>query len=690
MPASSAHRLDAVGALSADREPDALLAARQAFFSKSPAPSPRAPHDRPCTGELERLLEIEYGERQVLALPLVSDPLSRDDADLALLRRSCRLRIPLTPEKLLGHASGDPRTLTVLAEMWPETVRRHGADHAEKVLRASLLDERCEAARLAFLLDCAESARLSPLSAAEAVRLAPYDDRCARHALWRYLHHVRDGRAHLPAAHTATDPYERLLLAPPGRLTEDRWPQAGLVVAQSMLQGGLDTPGQGSSGGMSVLLGGLGDALARTERIASVLTLVAAGRDELGRRQTLLRRRLADHWVLSLPVDAPTSPAPDEWPAHRAAVRWWATRLLGSLPRPVDVLHVRFADDGGLALAQAAARIGSGLCFTATPDPHRTVVRAYATAPPQDPGRRQRLRADLHRVFCADQLVERADTVVGIPGRCGTEKLLHCFPVLAERYGPAGPPAPPEGLVPYVAVSDEEARRRKMLADLYAGGDRPDALAPADRSLPLLLCVGRLHAVKQQDLLLRTWLSTQLWRTTALVLIGGGTERPTAEEQRMRAVLGSMLVGQEKASRRLALLPALGNDEVRRLEHALGDPGADIAAWYVCPSAKEEFGIAVLEAMEAGLPAAGPRNGGVAHYLRDGVNGTLLDTSSAAGLARGLRRLVAVPASRRRAMGDAARDTVVRSYRVSDMAKTLAHEYLALARPSEAPDVTPV
>ncbi|MFF0201420.1 glycosyltransferase family 4 protein [Streptomyces sp. NPDC005017] len=675
MSASSAPSWDTVPTTRSPADPDPLVAARHSFFRYRHTDAPgTARHHRP-TGDLEMLLDAEYGIGPRAVQPDAEPGLGREDRAVASLRRACRLAVPLTPEALLAHAGGGSRLDAVLTEMWPDTVRRHGARYAEETLRRALLHGAPDAARTAFLLDCAQATDLSPLSAAEAAGLAARTGRTARHALWRYLHRLPDGAALLPALDTAADPYERLLLAPPDTLTEEYWPATGILVAQTMLHGDLDTPGQGPSGGLSVLLGGLGDRLARVDGVAGVVTVVTAGPDDLARDPRLLRQRAPGHWVLRLPVDTPGPPRRHARPGHQPALTWWAVRLLRSLPRGPDVLHVRYADDGSLALAHAAARTGARLVFTAAPDPHRTLVGKHADA--HDPRRAESLRADLHHVFCADRLVARADTVIGIPGHPGSRDLLRHFPVLADRYGPTGPAAPPEGIAPYVPAADEPSLRRRMLDDLFADGGRPDALAPADRALPLLLCVGRLHPVKQQDLLVRTWLTTGLWRLTTLVVVGGSSGLSTPPERQMRDALDSLLAGQDAAARRLALLSALPNDEVRRLERALADPQDGVPAWYVCPSAKEEFGIAVLEAMEAGLPAAGPLRGGVAHYLRDGVNGILLDTSTASGLARGLHRLASLPEHERTRLARAGQHTVATRYSVADMARALTREYRA-------------
>ena len=633
---------------------------------------------------LARLLEAEYGRRPVAAAgPGAATAVSREDATVAALRKACRLDVPLTPEALLAHERPSPRLAAVLAELWPDAVRWYGPDHCTAVLRSALGADR-DASATAFLLDLAASTRLFPLAPEEAADLAgPGRSRPVRHAAWRYLHDVPGGRALLPAASTAADVYERMLLSPPAPSVRWSAGRVGAVVGQTMLLGGLETPGRGPSGGLSVLLGGLGDRLAATPGMAGAVTVVLTGRAGFERTPEVAHERSPGHWVLRLPVDAADVPEQAELHAHRPAISWWATRLLGGLPRRLDVLHVRYADDGSLALAEAAARLGARLVFTATPDPHRHLVERHAHTTPDAA---EPLRHDLHRIFVADRLVERADTVVGIPGRGGTGELVRHFPRLAGENGGAGPAAPPEGIAPYQPAPDESRRRRGLLSALFRGGDRPDALDPADRELPLLLSVGRLDPVKQQDLLVRAWLASGLCDASTLVLVGGGpVADSTGAEEGMRRRVDALLAGRPQARRRCALIPAMANDEVRRLERALADPRHGTRSWYVCPSVKEEFGIAVLEAMDAGLPVAAPLRGGVAHYVRDGVNGLLLDTSGAAGLARGLVRVAAVAEEDRAAYARRGRDVARDRYSVAAMADALARHYVTAPAPRRHP-----
>jgi glycosyltransferase involved in cell wall biosynthesis len=65
----------------------------------------------------------------------------------------------------------------------------------------------------------------------------------------------------------------------------------------------------------------------------------------------------------------------------------------------------------------------------------------------------------------------------------------------------------------------------------------------------------------------------------------------------------------------------------------------------VCASLKEEFGIAILEAMAVGLVVVAPNGGGPATYVDDGVTGVLTDTSRARTLAAAVGRALDLASS---------------------------------------------
>ncbi|WP_329493120.1 glycosyltransferase family 4 protein [Kitasatospora herbaricolor] len=639
---------------------------------------------------LGRLARAEYGGSW---LPPDAG-LSGSDRRAARLRRLARRERPV-PARLVAAAGAEPgagnpgpgpedHERTALAEAWE---RSTGPDHglsATVEIRRRLLAAPGPA-ETAFLLDTADANGLRPLSAREAARLRPAG-RPYAHALWRYLSGVPGGELALPGPGPDRDAYEQLLIAacwdrarpgsPAGRRFRaayqalDQPFRGTLVVAQSMLLGRLEEPGTGLSGGMSVLLTGLGEALTDRAGVARVLTLTTA-RPADAERGELVGRLGPAHRLVRLPVDQPGTLDPGNAAAHQEALAWWTARIF-QLPgaRP-HIVHVRFADDASLAVARAARRHGAKLAFTVTPDPHRTMDERYAGLPPEQAGDAGRaLRLDLHRIFVADRLVARADLLVAMPGRRGMAELREHFPELEGR----AVHTQPEGIAPFRPAADDGAVAGEMLARLFGGGGAPDGLDAADRGLPLLLCVGRLHPVKQQEQLVRAWMLAGLHRRTTLLLVGGSPGDATAVEATVRGRVTELLATDPVASRRAALWPALSNRHVRVLERALaqGRPGS---ALYVCPSAKEEFGLAVLEAMEAGLPVAAPRRGGASHYLRDGANGRLLATESLQGLADGLRSLVGTPAAELAAMATAGAATVRERFGIDAMAASLADAY---------------
>ncbi|MGW6413563.1 glycosyltransferase family 4 protein [Streptomyces sp. NPDC055055] len=664
---------DGPGRRGTANEPDPFAAARAGHWNQV-ADFPRhRPEEAPNL--LSELVRAEYGADEEAGGG--RRPLHATSGDLALARLRRRLRsgdVPPPAACVDLLLDGCEPTRAAVFDAWPAVVHRHGSTAAATALRRALHATRAPDTA-PTLLDLAAATRLHPLSPSELLRLSHDGGRRVRHAAWRLLDtydRTLLSQAGLPLPE---DAYETALLralrSGPLAGTHPLGLRPGIVVAQSMLLGHLDRPGEGLSGGLGVLLGSLGDALARTDHVAGVLTVVTTCIPELEADPVLLHRRGRGHWILRLPVDSPHQVRPEEMGRHREAMAWWAARLFASSGRPIDILHVRYADDGSLALAEAARRAGLGLVFTATPDPHRQMTERH-DLPGADPAA---LRHDLHRVYVADRLVERADRVIGIAGRGGgSTELLRHFPQLAAGDGGAAPGATPEGIPPYRPTKAEARRCDPLL-------DRIDAVTGTGLRTPtVLLCVGRLHPVKQQDLLVRAWIESGCHQESVLVLVGGAPLAEDAVERAMRARIHQAAASCPEARRRLILLPALPNTAVRALERSLAGPARRLRTRYVCPSAKEEFGLAVLEAMEAGLLVAAPRRGGVPHYLVDGVNGLLLDTSTVRTLGEGLRRLLRVDDEAAAEMTARARSLVRSTYSSTAMAGSLAGHYMDVVK----------
>lgn len=61
---------------------------------------------------------------------------------------------------------------------------------------------------------------------------------------------------------------------------------------------------------------------------------------------------------------------------------------------------------------------------------------------------------------------------------------------------------------------------------------------------------------------------------------------------------------------------------------------------YLSSSIKEEFGLAILEAMSHGFLIFGPIKGGVKTYVKNGENGFLIDTSNWETIARDTEKII--------------------------------------------------
>jgi len=172
-------------------------------------------------------------------------------------------------------------------------------------------------------------------------------------------------------------------------------------------------------------------------------------------------------------------------------------------------------------------------------------------------------------------------------------------------------------------------------------GSQP-AGAPALGDSGMILYLARVHPIKRIDALLQAYAKLENRRSTALVIAGDGDAVLLERLKRMAAELG---LGKD------VHWPGFADGALKRWLLAR-------ASLFVLPSDSENYGIAVVEAMNAGLPVIVTHGCGLADFVRQHGAGTVTD-GTVAGLQAALAGLLA-NAELRRAMGQAGREAAQR------------------------------
>ena len=167
---------------------------------------------------------------------------------------------------------------------------------------------------------------------------------------------------------------------------------------------------------------------------------------------------------------------------------------------------------------------------------------------------------------------------------------------------------------------------------------------------------------------------------TNLVIVGGDVDAPSSDELDVLSTIEEILGGVEGGTDGVVVLGHRPHDEVARLlataARGVGSvPGGGI---YVGGARKEEFGLAIVEALAAGLPVVAPAGGGPATYVDDGVTGVLVDTTSVPALANGMHRALALAGVPGRAQ--AATAHVLEHLTIERMADRLVELYRSTVR----------
>ena len=459
-----------------------------------------------------------------------------------------------------------------------------------------------------------------------------------------------------------------------------RTDSGGLRIAQLTTAGGLDgrlsMGGRGDTGGVASLLVSLGQALAERPEVDSVLTI---GRATVA--DAVIGTRPMSHAPFSFATlvigdqERPAQTADGLWehlPGIERGIRHAIRRAGG-----VDLLHLRMADAGTLAGAQVARAWGIRTGFSLAADPHH-VLHALQSRRGADQVGFVRLATDDHLWFRArlvERLAREADRVALFP-RSRPVGLFDgdgARPVSSDRRSAVVAEGIDIGLI-------RRAEAGRSLAPVPSCGS--DVLAEiavgipaARRHLPLLVSVGRLHPVKGVDRVVAAWSGDPKLRDRCnLVIVGGDLGDPSPTERSVLAAIDRLVPPADRLRSGLQLLGGRPRADVARL--LVSTLSGRVGCWaaggvYVDGAMKEEFGLALLEALAAGLVVVAPSTGGPPTYVDDGDTGVLVDPNADLGPAI----VTAFALVDRDGRAGRARMLVEQRYSVDTMAERLVELY---------------
>jgi glycosyltransferase involved in cell wall biosynthesis len=412
----------------------------------------------------------------------------------------------------------------------------------------------------------------------------------------------------------------------------------GLTMVQCIFYGDVALPGQAGGGGLTTFLNDLGNNLASGEAWDGIYTFVLLPVLENGLSKPLMQKSGTDHVVVRMPVSFPPHDEAARFMRHEYEIQRTVRRSLERCGIRPDIFHIRYSDNASRAVMTLSRMLGTSVVFTLTPDPHRNFCNREGSA---GEGSDEDVLVNLNKVFVADVIVRGADSLLLIGHDRKNNQILPYFPQLwldeAVRRKPLR--ILPEGVrTDFHFMQGDSADRYLEMLTTHDGKYRLD---PEYLQRPILLNVGRLNPLKGQHHLVQAWSDASLNERFNLVLVGGNLKDPDPMEAELIGIIDRIMAGKPELRGRFCHIQAVPNPKVRLLEQSIVQSiGGEVPNVYVCSSFKEEFGIAILEAMASGFLVIAPQNGGVSSYLSQGRNGFLIDTRDSRVLRQGLESIL--------------------------------------------------
>jgi glycosyltransferase involved in cell wall biosynthesis len=401
-----------------------------------------------------------------------------------------------------------------------------------------------------------------------------------------------------------------------------------LTIVQTMFYGDPYTTGLGNSGGLGILLKSIGNQLAKNKNVNKIITLTVSKKWNFGWK--LIEEAAPNHYIYRMPLNLDPN-NPGDFATKQLVIKRTILKSMSFLGICPDIFHIRYLDNASLAVAEAARELKSTLIFTITPDPHRNLVEK--TGALKNFTNDEALTLS-NKIYVGDKLLCLAQGVLGIGGAKIKNELKQYFPQLRFSQENFLFRMIGEGIDTQTPYSNVDLKEKLCNQNLR------HHITEENLERPTILNVGRLSQLKGQDQLLTAWGNSRLHQSYNLILIGGDSKNPTEEELEMLEFFDTYLEEHPDLKGYFVQLDALSNEKIRCLEKALLENRSYLPNIFISSSKKEEFGLSILEALCEGWLVFAPIKGGVRTYLKHGINGFLINTSSAKTMIQDIEKIL--------------------------------------------------